>query len=447
MRVEGIIYVAYHDVDGKPHINIYDTASGSLELLRTLDLTYIDDFSFYSMCIDATGNIFIQGYHKADGEDVLMKIDSLGNILNSIICPEAEPYCDITVAPDGYIYTNDEADDKLNKRDPITLEEIAHMDMDDKDYDGLAFHSNTGYVVANYSDEYIERWDFVTGYIERRYISHFKITNFDFAISGEILLGYRLWYDPWTSPLDLSEDATDWSIDGITRTRAVGVLNDEDFLIAGELVNNGPQFLARYTPAKELVWIEEILGEYNYVVEVKAYPFVPVAVYDYPLAPVMFPAHQRGTSLEQKCIHFETSMSDVCLVVNHNSRVTREYLQLTYGGEGFDESSNLRFILPSQQLVKLSNKDLTTKDYNAIINNFITNVSSMFTLINQNNTLIKTWLDDYEPEEDEHDFTDVKMRPIIIGEDLSKTMDALFEGIIDNVTILNMNLELLKERF
>ena len=169
--------------------------------------------------------------------------------------------------------------------------------------------------------------------------------------------------------------------------------------------------------------------------------------YDYPLAPVVFPAKLSMPTLREKCRNFEESMSDVCLVVNHNTVVTRRYLQETYGDTTYPESSNLRFVLPSQQLVKLLNKDLTTKDYNAIINNFVTNISSMFTLINENNTLVKTWLDDYMPDEEGHEFTDVKMRPIVIGEDLSKTMDALFEGIIDNVTILNMNLEVLKERF
>ena len=170
---------------------------------------------------------------------------------------------------------------------------------------------------------------------------------------------------------------------------------------------------------------------------------------DFPLAPVLFPAqlNKDTDELRQKCRNFEESMSDVYLVVNHNTTVTRRYLQETYGDTIHPESSNLRFILPSQQLVKLSNKNLVGEDFKAIINNFITNISNMFILINENNTLIKAWLDDYEPDEAGHEFTNVKMRPMTIGEDLSKTMDNLFEGIVDNVTILNMNLEVLKERF
>ena len=442
----GVIFVSYHDINGRPYINVYDTDG---ELIRTLDITYVDDWCFYSMCIDGSGNIFFQGYDIAASENKLYKIDSLGNVLISITCPESYTYCELTMGADGYVYTsNDMNPYKLYKRDSTTLEEVAYQDKPvAKDFDGLAFYSNTGYIMANYTDEYVERWDFVDGYIDRMSMSAADINNLDLAISGEMLLGFHRNQDAWTCPTDLSEAKTDWAIDGIPRMIAVGVLNDEDFLFGGEVVNNGEQYMARYTPAKVLVWKKEILAEENYIVKIRAYPFVPVAVYDYPLAPVIFPAQSRRTTLREDCINFEESMSDVCLVVNHNSRVTREYLQLTYDGAGFGESSNLRFILPSQQLVKLSNKDLTTEDYDAIINNFITNISSMFTLINENNTLIKTWLHDYEPEEDEHDFTDVKMRPITIGKDLSKTMNELFEGIIDNVTILNMNLELLKERF
>lgn len=175
------------------------------------------------------------------------------------------------------------------------------------------------------------------------------------------------------------------------------------------------------------------------------------AAYDYPLAPVVFPTQlKKGIdTLKQKCVNFEESMSDVCLVFNHNVNVTREYLQLTYGDTTYPESSNLRYVLPSQQLVKLSNEEV---DYYAIINNFITNISSMFTLINENNMLVKTWLDDYMPDEEGHDFTDVKMLPIVIDKDmneeqLSKVMDSLFEAIEDNVITLNDNLEILKERF
>ena len=85
----------------------------------------------------------------------------------------------------------------------------------------------------------------------------------------------------------MSADATNWDIDGISRMCGVGVLNDEDFIFLGEDVNNGIQLMARYTAAKELVWIKEILPVYTYGIEIKAYPF-PVA-YDYPLYPVIFP--------------------------------------------------------------------------------------------------------------------------------------------------------------
>jgi len=165
---------------------------------------------------------------------------------------------------------------------------------------------------------------------------------------------------------------------------------------------------------------------------------------DFPLYPIIFPCESKGKDLKKNCINFETSMSDICITLNHNSNVVREYLQAAYGGTDYDESSNLQEVMPSMQLVKLSNKP---EDLTAIINNFISNISDMFTTINQNNTIIKQWLDDYEPDEEAHEFTDVTLRPIVVGKDLNKAIDDLFEGVEDNVLILNNNIEVMKERF
>ena len=167
---------------------------------------------------------------------------------------------------------------------------------------------------------------------------------------------------------------------------------------------------------------------------------------DYPVVPVLFPAqlNKNIDGLKQKCRNFEESMSAICLAVNHNTTITRRYLQEIYGDTTYPESSNLRYILPSQQLIKILKKDA---DYKEIINNFITNISSMFTFINDNNTLVKAWLDDYMPDEIGHEFTDVKMKSVVIGDDLSKAMEDLFNGMEDNVTILNANLGVLIERF
>lgn len=286
MPAAGIIYVAYLNINGEAYINIYDTGG---EFVKTLTIDWIDTWSFYAMCIDSVGNIFFLGYDTAEAEYKLYKIDSSGNIIKAIICAGGEAfwYCDITLGKDGYVYTSDEDANRLNKRDPSTLEILDYAETNNKDYDGLAFYSNTGYIVGNYTDGAIEKWDFVDGYIEKRNISQLLITNLDLAISGEILLGFRGGVDAWTSALDLSGDATTWAIDGIPRMYAVGVLNNEDFIFAGEVINNGVQFMARYTSEKVLVWLKEILPEDNYIIEIKAYPFV--AAYDFPLYPVIFP--------------------------------------------------------------------------------------------------------------------------------------------------------------
>ena len=410
------------------------------------------------MCVDSRGNVYVidNTHHN------LIKRNKSGVI---VLTRDNLVYATAVVAgADNYLYCFDESETAyvVLKLNLDTLETESEMNLPFKAYWGLVLDSDGYIYVANDTDDYIEKWDFGT---ETRLAYH--------AISGhqayltslglvrELIAGIDLFtpYYVWTIPKSLDENPTDWDITASIDKPNGATSIDDDFLFMGHASSPDiPEYpglfqysrimISRYNADNTLVWEVELLPWLGTCFGcVASYAFEVVEEYDYPLAPVVFPAKKRGTTLKMDCINFEESMSDVCLVVNHNTRVTREYLQTTYVGTTYSESSNLRFILPSQQLVKLSSKDLTAKDFDAIINNFISNILDMFILINQNNTLVKQWLDDYAPEEEGHDFTDVKMRPIIVGKDLSKTMDELFKGIIDNVTILNDNLEVLKERF
>lgn len=266
------IYVSYHDINGKAYIKVYGDDG---ILIRTLTIDYIDDWSFYSMCIDSGGNIFFQASDTAASEKKLYKIDSLGNVLASIACPEGETYSEITIGIGGYIYTNDEDNYRINKRNPDTLTISSYREMiENKDYAGLAFYSATGYIVGNYDDERIEKWDFLTGYVTKRDLALAYIGWSDLAISGDLICGFNRDDDAWTMPLALDESKTDWVIDGISRMNGVGVLNNGDFLFLGEVVNNGVQFMARYTTEKVLVWKKEILAVDNYGIEIKACPLI-----------------------------------------------------------------------------------------------------------------------------------------------------------------------------
>ena len=533
MASTGIIYVAYDDVDGRPHINIYNTDTvdpeDNIDLIRTLDFSYLDDWGLYSICIDESGNIFFQGYHKEEGEDKLWKIDSLGNIIASVICPEAEPLCDITVSPEGYLYTNDRYDRRVNKRDPGTLAEIDYIATGFEHFEGLAFHSNTGFFVGNYGDEYIEKWDFVDGFVQKRHLDRVLMTEEDLAISGEVLLGFQWKDDPWTSPFDLDEDATIWSVDGMSRMRGVGVLNNEDFLLAGEAVNNGAQFLARYTPAKVLVWKEEILDAYNVVMQVKAYPFEAVSVeppiiwdphwkvesimelpdylpFDYPpyappeippwdinlpelppwvywdfpdlppLPPWYLPelpeweipdyppmsfvgdlylnrlyTEKDVEELRQKCIIYEENYNSLCLVVNHNTTVIKNWLYENYNGEPMGESEKFFEIFPSQQLTALHSKSLELNDFKEIINRFINIDSSNARNLNHNFNLYTEWINDYNYDEDGYKAEHVSVEEKIITDNnptvnyLKNKVDRLSQEILGATIAIKHNFDLIKE--
>lgn len=410
-----------------------------------------------TVVVDANNDIFISGRWT----DKILKLNSAGAQLLEV---NANTPMVLALAPDGSVWDL-EYDDGGNpifiKRNASTLAVEDSFNPTGGDYQGMAFDPN-GYLYSiDWVNKNIEKWNVVThtriairalsgDVLEKSAvyssltIMGSNVTLVNWALSG-------IGYDYFLCPTDLSSDFVTYTLaefPGKYWTEVVSTYNKDNYILCGDVDVNEPeiekgQTIIRYDSSFNVVW-QIFYDGIDGGLSVSAYPFEVAEVYDYPLAPIMFPAKQRGTSLKEDCRNFEESISDVCLVFNNNVKVTRLYLQETYGDITHPESSNLREILSSQQLVKILGEDV---DYKAIIDNFITNISSMFTLINQNNTLVKGWLDDYEPDEAGHEFTDVKMKPIVVNEDLSKTMDELFEGIIDNVTILNMNLEVLKERF
>lgn len=447
----GTVFAAYEDqVTGMSHIAVYDNNG---EFVRTIDLDFADRFGgFHRFVIGANRTIYFNGVPWVGDFHTLWKLDEEGNILTSVTHFWDWTHCHMAIGKDGYLYIFNQHDNTLEKRDPDTLAVVATLDVGSDGFYGLVFLSETEYITGNHltMEEYdyrIERWDFITGVIDALEVGQFVFGSLSsFALSGDLLCSVKSHSYAWTLPIDFTEGITTWEIDGMPSLHGGSTsLYNGDFVFIGEVTTSSGVIIARYTPAKELVWKVNVTEAGYHPEQVQAYPYEVVeAVYDYPLAPIMFPVKNRTTTLKHDCINFEESMSSICLVFNNNVKVTRLYLQEVYGDATHPESSNLREILPSQQLVKLHGKDL---DYNAIIHNFIKNISDMFILINENNSIVKQWLDDYEPNEEAHEFTDVVIKPIVVGNDLNKAMDDLFEGVMDNVTILNANLEVLKERF
>lgn len=400
----------------------------------------------------------------------IIKRDKYGTILLTKVVSDVEAVYSIAIGPDGYIYTLEFAgydiDWHISKRNASDLAVVDTMKISDAVsyelggskytdvFHGLAIRSN-GYIyfvkeynTADSHERFYELW--IWG--NSTYSARLGTVNYPYAclsVIGVVMMNVTSNAHNtgvWRVENISSEDFE--TLEALNSPQNTGSDGTHFYFVGyeGTWADHVNLLIGKYESNLDKVWTLTISNSSNFVAGSICANITEVKG-DYPLAPVMFPAKVQKSILREKCRNFEESMSDVCLVVNHNTTVTRRYLQETYGDTTHPESSNLRFILPSQQLIKLSNKDLIEEDFKAIINNFITNISNMFILINENNTLIKTWLDDYEPDEAGHEFTNVKMRPITIGEDLSKTMDNLFEGIIDNVTILNMNLEVLKERF
>jgi len=144
--------------------------------------------------------------------------------------------------------------------------------------------------------------------------------------------------------------------------------------------------------------------------------------------------------LKDKCINFERSMNEVCLVVNHNTDVTGNYAYLTH-----DAEINCDHIKPSEQMTKLAFDELEDKDYKKIINNFIENVKENVILINQNIESFRNCLHDNDVSSSGHEYEDVIFDMENIEgekniEELEKYMDILMDKVKEITSTLNVNI-------
>jgi len=156
--------------------------------------------------------------------------------------------------------------------------------------------------------------------------------------------------------------------------------------------------------------------------------------------------------LKDKCINFERSMNEMCMTLNHNADVTGNYLYLTYDGGLHGESNDFQHIKPSEQLGKLELEELENKDYKDIINNFIKNVKENVMTYNHNNELLRTWLHDYDPDTEGHEYIDIifdmeEIKDEKTSEELEKIFDTLMEKVKREIIPINNNIEMLIERF
>jgi len=453
------VYVVYKKTSDSKFYLVKISSDDSVTAIA--ELTELYGYTLVRILVDSNNNIYVLREIEATLTYTWFKYNSSGVLQVSKVMTGNEMFGFIY---NGYLYTMISNDDEVHKRSLTSLETAEMISLTSGHrFRYLCFDSD-GYLYT-YDRDYpgeaaFVKWEMGVGVVE----FHQQGLSYLSSWADYALLGNNIAHDYFYAGIagiiatSLDSDMAIWAMDDIPNQQVCGVASNTSYwYVLGENTADNKLIVEKYDSDKNLISTIEVSSDYisggslKYYTAITAYPFT-VAVYDYPIAPILFPAQPKGTPLRLKCRHFEESMSDMCLNVNHNVDVTREYLQLTYGDTTYPESSNLRYVLPSQQLVKLSNKDLTTEDFNAIINNFITNITSMFLLINENNNIIKQWLDDYEPNEEGHDFTDVVMKPITIDKDmdeeeLSKVMDSLFEAIEDNVIILNSNMELLKERF
>ena len=156
--------------------------------------------------------------------------------------------------------------------------------------------------------------------------------------------------------------------------------------------------------------------------------------------------------LKDKCINMERSMNEMCLTINRNMYVTNLYLQEAYASDDFVECDEFKDIKPSEQLGKLMLDKLENEDYIAIINKFIKNIKESFLIYNQNIEILRTWLNDYDPSTEGHEYIDLIFdMDEIAGDKTDEELEVIVDELIDKVKRevipININTEMLIERF
>ena len=156
--------------------------------------------------------------------------------------------------------------------------------------------------------------------------------------------------------------------------------------------------------------------------------------------------------LKDKCINYERSMNEVCLTINHNIYCTNLYLQEAYASESYVECDEFIYIKPSEQMGKLMLDKLENGDYKEIINNFIRNIKESILSYNQNMEILRTWLNDYDSSTEGHEYADLMFdMEEITGDKTDEELEAVVDELIDKVKRevipININTEMLIERF
>ena len=156
--------------------------------------------------------------------------------------------------------------------------------------------------------------------------------------------------------------------------------------------------------------------------------------------------------LRQKCINYEKNYADLCLTINHNTLLAKNFLQEVYNnGELAGESEMFAKVYPSQQLKPLYLDPSEPKDFKGIINRFVNNNISNSMGLNHNFGLFTEWLNDYNYTEDGYKASHLSPQEKTITDNdpsveyMKKKVDTLQKEVATTSRVITHNFNLIKE--
>ena len=139
-------------------------------------------------CVDSDNNLYI-----LDGSYIQKKNSRGDPLLRSETI--AENSYSINIGPNGYIYFTQNIGDKyyINKINPNTLvvEDILNL-TENKIYYGFAIDSDANIYIHNFTEQTIEKWNFINGFTELDIDLSYNYEFSELAIAGDYVTGYYI---------------------------------------------------------------------------------------------------------------------------------------------------------------------------------------------------------------------------------------------------------------
>ena len=276
------VYVVYN-LSTSYYINSYDS-----------DGVYLSNWSIETtenignaLAVDISNNV----YTITSDQHSIKKRNSSGTL--TLTKTETNYIYNISVGPDGYIYTQEyDADFNtgyLSKRNVSDLVSVGTRNLSGiNSYYGMTIDSDGDFYLMNDTTNKYERWDWTTGLVSSVTANHTTFNSL--GVSASLIADVHWLNHALTRAKDLSGAETNVELTDMTSPGACGNVYGEYFLYTGYDVDS-MLVLGKYDTSLTKVWTVVVPNSVNYSYgSIGSYPFSEIKLtYDFPLYPVIFP--------------------------------------------------------------------------------------------------------------------------------------------------------------